>query len=387
MRASDLDYALPEALIATAPAEPRESARLMVVPLEGGPPQHVTIADLPRLLEPPDTLIVNETRVVPALLAGVRAADGRTVDGLWLAAPAPGAWRIILHGSRRFHPGDVLRLGPADASVEIVLRARDGEAWLAEAPRDADAAALLAQCGRTPLPPYIRRARRARAQIVDDAVDRAWYQTVFARSGGEGGSVAAPTAGLHLTPAVLRALEARGIGCERIRLDVGPGTFRPIETGSLDEHPMHEERFEVPPRVVARLRAREAGAPGRIIAVGTTVVRTLESLPAPLPPPPEDADPGGSGGGTIRGATRLFIRPPWTPRFTEGLLTNFHLPRSTLLALVAAFIGLERLLDLYRVAVAERYRFYSYGDAMLILPCPGGAPVSAGSAVRRSAGT
>ncbi|MHC4948918.1 MAG: S-adenosylmethionine:tRNA ribosyltransferase-isomerase, partial [Planctomycetota bacterium] len=203
------------------------------------------------------------------------------------------------------------------------------------------------------LPPYILRARGDR--VVPDDRDRAWYRTLYADP-ARAGSVAAPTAGFHYTPELLARLDAAGCERHRVTLHVGAGTFRPVETPTLAEHEMHVERYEVPPDVLSLLARRPRP---RVIAVGTTTCRALESLPEPPPSP---------AGGTVRGATRLLIAPPYAPRHVDGLLTNFHLPRSTLLALVAALLGLERLRAVYREAIAERYRFYSYGDTMLILP-------------------
>ncbi|MCH7573482.1 MAG: S-adenosylmethionine:tRNA ribosyltransferase-isomerase, partial [Planctomycetes bacterium] len=250
----------------------------------------------------------------------------------------------------------------ADLSAQACQRAReffDLPAVAVDGPRPADA--VLEVVGLTPLPPYILRARGVRGdRSVDDAQDRSWYQTVYADP-DQGRSVAAPTAGLHFTPELLQTLLGKGVERLEISLNIGPGTFKPITTPTLETHDMYWECYEVPSETLESLNAiqdrKKAGESGRLFAVGTTSVRTLESLPDPLPVHE-----------SLTGTTDLFIAPPYDFRFVDGLLTNFHLPRSTLLALVAALVGLERLLAVYEQAIREGYRFYSYGDAMLILP-------------------
>ncbi len=360
LRTADLDYELPPDLIATAPADPRDSARLLVVHSSTDQLTHSHVSDLPNFLNPGDSLVVNSTRVIPARLDLRREKTGRRSEGLFLDSPAQSRWRCLLRG--KLHPGETLRLlNPegADSPFTLHLLDRDAEAWLVEPKSDdahsTDPDAILNLVGRTPLPPYILKSRLHTSQTTPDALDRDRYQTIYADP-QHNHSVAAPTAGLHFTDSLLRALTSRGISCHELILDVGMGTFKPVETETLESHPMHEERFLVPPTTLDFLRAR-AASPGRLVAVGTTTVRALESLPDPLPP-----------AGPYSAATRLLISPGFRFRFVQGLMTNFHLPRSTLLALVAAMIGLDRLKAIYAEAIAHRYRFYSYGDAMLILP-------------------
>ncbi len=229
----------------------------------------------------------------------------------------------------------------------------DGGQWIVDATPRAGFLDALREIGRTPLPPYILRARTAE---IDDADDRRWYETVYADAESRR-SVAAPTAGLHFTPELLAALDAAGVGRTAVRLHVGPGTFKPITADSVEAHDLDAEHYEVPAATLAALRDHAARDAGRLVAVGTTSVRTLESLPDPLP----------ASDAPLVGRTDLLISPPYRFRRVQAMLTNFHLPRSSLLALVAALVGLDRLLTLYREAVAREYRFYSYGDAMLIV--------------------
>lgn len=348
----ELDYALPPGLIATRPAEPRDSARLMVVRRSAPDIAHATVRDLPEFLQQGDNLVFNTTAVVPARFQGARQSTGRTHEGLYLQTLHDGRWRCLLRG--RLKAGDRLALLDrqgklAGTEMELVESSRDG--WTAVVTPPAPASSILNEIGFTPLPPYIIKARGHAALSDDD--DRRWYQTVYAET-SQAGSVAAPTAGLHFTPGLLQRVEAGGVHRRRVTLHVGIGTFKPVEADRLADHPMHEEWFHVPPETLDILRA---GSASRVIAVGTTTVRAMESLPQPLP----------EAGGWM-GETRLLIAPGFPLRFVDGLMTNFHLPRSTLLALVAAFVGLDRLRELYAEAVRTRYRFYSYGDAMLILP-------------------
>ena len=453
-----LDYILPETLIATTPAEPRDSARLMVLRRSDSAfVQHCSIRDLPRWLATGDVLIVNNSKVIPACLAGVRADTGGKVEGLFLgvesadapirlrhdlvattgrqmgaaanAAAPPGytqhgweRWRIMLKG-RRMRPGIFVGLTdahgkPAGVSLKLIERtSADGvphdarlitpstlqtgaafennatdyhgsenDAWLVEVfacgveaslhRRGELPVSLLERIGTAPLPPYIKAARRredgtfgqrghtgADAEIprtelaLRDEFDRQRYQTVYADNAAAG-SVAAPTAGLHFTPELLATLARAGIRREHVVLHVGTGTFKPIETEFVEQHPMHAEWCHVPQSAgQAIIEARGRGG-GRVIAVGTTSARTLESF---------DSQSIAAG---AAGWTRLLITPGWKYQHIDGLLTNFHLPRSTLLAMVAALLpeGIDRLLRHYQDAIDRGYRFYSYGDAMLILP-------------------
>jgi S-adenosylmethionine:tRNA ribosyltransferase-isomerase len=366
LRAEDLDYALPEALVATRPAEPRDSARMLVMRRSASGIDHRHVRDLDRHLERGDLLVVNDTSVVPARFEGRRAETSGRIEGLFLeelpsASRGGATWRVMLRAGGRLRAGEHLTLdGAGDPSCpwRLVLVADEGGGeWIVRADPPAPAATILSDAGRTPIPPYIRKARRDRAIAIDDDRDRCWYQTVYALP-DRAASIAAPTAGLHFTPALLERLERRGVRRAAVTLHVGPGTFKPITAKTLAAHVMHAERYEVAPATIALIRETRASG-GRVVAVGTTTVRALESLPDPLPAAP--AAP-------LTGATRLFIAPPREIRHVDALLTNFHLPRSTLLALVAAFAGLDRVLAAYREAIDRAYRFYSYGDAMLILP-------------------
>jgi S-adenosylmethionine:tRNA ribosyltransferase-isomerase len=365
MLTHQLDYHLPPRHIATRPAHPRDAAALMLVRRDTGIVAHGRVADLARLpgvLGPNDLLVFNQTRVVPAYFTGVRRATQGHVKGLFLRAPDPAHWRVMLEARGRLRPGEAIDLS-AGAWLELLgpgaeeVSSGNGGEWLAAVHSPEDAPALLARIGATPLPPYIRRRRRALHQPELVPADAADYNTVYA---ADSGSVAAPTAGLHFTTGLLQALDGIGVGRCHLTLHVGPGTFAPVRSATLEEHAMHAEWFTIPAPTIAALRrlrrARAAG--GRIIPIGTTTVRALESLPDPLP-----------ASGDISAQTRLLIAPGFRFRFTDALMTNFHLPRSTLLALVAALpgVGIERLLGWYQLAMAHEYRFYSYGDAMLIL--------------------
>jgi len=348
MRVDDLDYHLPDDLVAQVPAARREDARLLVLDRARGDTSHGTIADLAEWLRPGDLLVLNDTRVLPARLFARRASRGR-VELLALApvADPPGAWQVLAKARGTLRPDEVLEAG-GGGHVRLVAAEAEGR-WVA-AGVEAPIADLLRRCGRMPLPPYIRR------DDADprEALDRERYQTVYAKSPG---AIAAPTAGLHLTEALLEDLAARGVARTALTLHVGLGTFEPVRTDRLEEHVMHEEVYEVPSAAVDAVR-RTRAAGGRLVAVGTTSVRALESAAAAAP----DGLPRPGAG-----RTRLLIAPGYRFRAVDALLTNFHLPRSTLIALVAAFAGRERILAAYAEAVRERYRFYSYGDAMLIL--------------------
>jgi len=370
---SALDYRLPEDRIATRPAEPRDASRLMVVSrTDVSRLEHARFSDLPAFLEPGDRLIFNTSGVAPARLRGRRAGTGGKIEGLFLRALGRRRWLVMLHSGGRLVEGDVIGLasGAEGAALwSLILERKQADAWEARlegppASARISAADALDAVGATPLPPYILKARAHAAQSVEDELDRAWYQTVYAKAGSRG-SVAAPTAGLHFTPTLLDALKARRVDSSEVCLEVGPGTFQPVKTPAFEQHSMHDEAFSVPSRTIEQAgRTRREG--GRIIAVGTTVVRAMESLPRPMP---DSLQAGG-----YSGSTRLLITPGFSFAWTDALITNFHLPRSTLLALVAAFLsqtgasGVDRVLNLYRKAIAEGYRFYSYGDAMLILP-------------------
>jgi S-adenosylmethionine:tRNA ribosyltransferase-isomerase len=349
VRVSDFDFTLPEAQIAQAPASPRDASRLLVLPIREGAPQHRAFADLPELLAPGDLLVLNDTRVIPARLLGTKVGSGGKVELLLvdpIGGELPARWRAMGQAAKPIRPGVALRFGEGDGALGAVVEAVLGEGFY-EVRLDREGPALeaaLGAVGRLPLPPYIRRA--------PDAADATRYQTIFA---ARPGSAAAPTAGLHFTPGIMARLEARGVERTAVTLHVGPGTFLPVRGESIDGHRMHEERYEVPPAAVAAFEACRARR-GRVIAVGTTALRTLEAA--------FDGQALVPG----RGRTSLFIRPGYTFRAIQGLVTNFHLPRSTLLMLVCSLGGRERVLAAYREAVDRGYRFFSYGDAMLLHP-------------------
>ncbi len=336
------DFALPADRIAQEPAPEREAARLLVLPRAGSePPAHASVRGLPRLLRAGDLLVVNATRVVPARLRGRKDTGGAAEALLLGPSAAGGRFRALLRCRGRQRPGQRFHFGPAGEELPAELAAvlADGEVELAFPPGVSPYGV-----GEAPLPPYIRRD-------APRAEDFERYQCVFARAPG---SVAAPTAGLHLGEPVLGALEAAGVERAEVVLHVGPGTFRPLRPVDLETGRLHAERFELPvPTADAIARTRARG--GRVVAVGTTTTRVLESRAAP-------------GGGVLPGSgeTDLFVRPGHRFAVVDALLTNFHLPRSSLLLLVAAFAGRERVLDAYALAIAAGYRFYSYGDAMLI---------------------
>jgi S-adenosylmethionine:tRNA ribosyltransferase-isomerase len=340
---ADFDYELPQGRIAQEPAPERDAAQLLVLDRASGALAHRRVRDLPGELAPGDLLVVNETRVLPARLRGHKQTGGAAQALLLGPAPCGEArFRALVRARGRLCVGQKLRFARGERSLdaEIVALAEDGEAQLAFAP-GSDPYLL----GEAPLPPYIRRE----APRAEDALR---YQTVFARVPG---SVAAPTAGLHLSQRLLAELEARGVERAALVLHVGPGTFRPLREADLRRGRLAAERYELPEQTAAQVaRARARG--GRVVAVGTTAARVLESC--------ADAN-GALHAGS--GETELFLRPGSRFRAVDALLTNFHLPRSSLLLLVAAFAGRERVLAAYAEALRAGYRFYSYGDAMLVL--------------------
>jgi S-adenosylmethionine:tRNA ribosyltransferase-isomerase len=340
MRRADFHYDLPEELIAQAPPAERGAGRLLSIDGADGRLRDLWFADLPSLLAPGDLLVFNDTRVVPARVHGQKESGG-AVELLLERILEGGRFLAQARASKPFRPGMRILL-PAGAVATVTGRRDD----MVELELDREPATFFETHGEVPLPPYIVRPA--------DAEDRDRYQTVYAR---DPGSVAAPTAGLHFDAPMLARLAAAGIGATWLTLHVGAGTFQPVRAERLDEHRMHFERVRVPAEAVAAIDAtRRRG--GRVVAVGTTVVRSLESAARP---------------GTLapfEGETDLFIRPGFRFRVVDAMLTNFHLPESTLLMLVSAFAGRERVLDAYRHAVAERYRFFSYGDACFVTPDP-----------------
>jgi S-adenosylmethionine:tRNA ribosyltransferase-isomerase len=341
------DYDLPRHLIAQAPLVRRVDARLMVVDRLGQSIEHYHIRDLPEILSPADCLVLNDTRVIPAKLLGFRTATGGRWEGLFLESDDHGLWRVLAKTRGRPLPGETVTLvnaaGQSDIRLRLGTKEPDG-VWVVRPESQEDASSVLARVGRVPLPPYIRKG-----QMVD--ADRKTYQTVFARHPG---AVAAPTAGLHFTEGLLESLKRRGMGVAMLTLHVGLGTFRPIETELLSDHPMHSERANLDlPTVETLLQCRQRG--GRIVAVGTTTARVLETAARDSTLKP------------FSGLTDLFIRPPFEFHAVDALLTNFHFPRTTLLVLVQTFGGSALIRRAYQEAIREEYRFYSYGDAMLIL--------------------
>ncbi|HET8654577.1 MAG TPA: tRNA preQ1(34) S-adenosylmethionine ribosyltransferase-isomerase QueA [Longimicrobiaceae bacterium] len=341
---SDFEFELPAEQIAQYPVERRDRSRLMLVDRASGELIHRHFSDLPEFVRPGDAIVLNETRVFPARLVG-RRASGAPAEIFLLHPSAEGGertWTALVRPGSKLRPGRRVEIGE-ELAVEILDALPGGERLVRlETPLDVERA--LERYGEVPLPPYVRRAATER--------DRERYQTVYAR---ERGSVAAPTAGLHFTPELLAQLEALGAQLVRLTLHVGVGTFRPVETEDPAEHPMHREWYRVTAEAAASLNAtRERG--GAIWAVGTTSVRTLETV----------ADEAGRVRGG-EGWTGIFIRPGYRFRAVDRMVTNFHLPRSTLLMLVSAFAGYELAMEAYRTAVGDGYRFYSYGDSMAIL--------------------
>lgn len=378
MLTHELDYELPPELIATEPAAERDGARLMVIDRQSNRIEHRHVRDLPKLVsdraipmavpQPGDLLVLNRSRVLPASFKARRTATGGQVNGLYLASPPcdDGChWLVMLEARGKLQAHEQLDLTD-DATLQLVEPRGNGQ-WLAKLESVDDTTALLERIGQPPLPPYIQRQRRLLQVDEIQTQDKERYNTVYAT---DGGSVAAPTAGLHFTTELLTQLEQLGIQHTMATLHVGLGTFAPVRSDRLEDHVMHREQMTIPATTIAAIQAtRKAG--GRIIPIGTTTVRALESLPTSLPTT-----------GDFTTSTDLFIAPSenamngstaessgFSFRYTDALMTNFHLPRSTLLAMVAALpgVGLTRLKQWYQLAIKEQYRFYSYGDAMLLL--------------------
>ena len=339
-----IDFDLPPELIAQAPMTPRDHSRLLVL---ADDLQHRRFHDLPDLLAPGDLLVLNDTRVLNARLVGKRKATGGKWEGLFLKEQRPGIWEMLCQTGGRPKPGEVVVVEPNGLEVALEEKLATG-GWLVRPLAEGSPREILERHGQTPLPPYIRGGRGG----PDDV---ARYQTVYA---AKPGAVAAPTAGLHFTVDLFDRLRRRDIAAAFVTLHVGLGTFQPIQVDDYTRHPMHAEWGELGPETVVAIDAcRRRG--GRVVAVGTTPVRVLETAAA-------------NAGDRLAlapwsGDTRLYIHPPYRPRVVQGLITNFHLPRTTLLLLVAAFGGIDRVQAAYDEAIRERYRFYSYGDAMLIL--------------------
>ncbi len=338
LRLSDFDFTLPQELIAQEPAEKRDASRLMVLRRASDDLEHRVFSDLPSCLVSGDLLVLNNTKVFPCRLSAVKPGGGKAEIFL-LAERERNLWKALVKG--RLKPGTVLQIGPG-VEAEIIGEQENGTRTVRFHCED-DVRSLLQRLGKVPLPPYIARDASAR--------DRERYQTVYA---SQEGAVAAPTAGLHFSSELLSSLAQKGVEVVTITLHVGPGTFQPVRAELITEHRMMAERYEVSPEAAAAVNcAKRDGR--RVIAVGTTSVRTIESA----------ATADGIAAGA--GQSELFIYPGFRFRITDGLITNFHLPKSTLLMLVSAFGGREWILSAYRAAIEERYRFYSYGDAMFII--------------------
>lgn len=339
MQLSDFDFPFDPALIASRPVLPRDKARLLLLDRRHDAFAHRSVRDLPDLLSPGDLVVVNDTRVRSARVAGKRHPTGKDVDLLFVKEVSDGTWEVLVKG--KWKPGDIVEVS---ADSRIVIVERGDERTRVKVVSSKPVKEFLHDSGAMPLPPYIKR------RSMEE--DRIWYQTVFAKSEG---AIAAPTAGLHFTPELFAAFKGRGVAVANLTLHVGIGTFKPVTVERIEEHRMGAEWIEVGPDVVEAVkRTKRDGR--RVVAVGTTVVRALETAACKR-----------NEIGPYRGETDLFVIPGFSFRVVDALVTNFHLPRTTLLMLVSALAGTKRLRQAYEEAVGERYRFYSYGDAMLIL--------------------
>jgi S-adenosylmethionine:tRNA ribosyltransferase-isomerase len=342
---SDFDYELPEALIAQHPLPERDASRMLVVDRERGTLEDEQFVSLLKYLRAGDCLVLNNTRVFPARLLGERVPGGGTTEVLLLREIEPNLWQVLARPARRLRIGARISFGDGRLQAIVTAANDDGTRLIQFKPLD-NFRNVIAEVGQPPLPPYIKR------DGAIDAQDRERYQTVYAR---ETGAIAAPTAGLHFTPNVFQEIKAAGVSIAEVTLHVGYGTFEPVRVEDVSQHRVLPETFSIPAEAAEVINRSRAGG-GRIIAVGTTTTRALESA--------------GSAPGQVEPTSRvadLTISPGYKFRIVDALLTNFHLPRSSLLLLVSAFAGRELTLDAYRHAVSERYRFYSYGDCMLIL--------------------
>lgn len=349
---SAYDYRLPDDRIAQYPVSPRDRARLLVVDSTNS--HHHTFRDLPQWLRPGDLLVLNNTRVIPARLMG-RKASGLAIEVFLLEERTPSCWHALVKPGKRLKPGVEVYFDRPDAppivgQILAIESATGGRLIDFKVPDDQPLRSLLPQLGQVPLPPYITRTD----------VDAERYQTVYS---DRPGAVAAPTAGLHFTPELLDTLKDMGVGIATLTLHVGIGTFRPVEAADITSHHMHGEWIEVSPQVVAAIRQTRA-AGGRVIGVGTTTARALEGAAQAVSAHASDL----SDLAPYCGETNIFIYPGYRWRVIDGLITNFHLPKSSLMMMISALIGRQRLLDLYQEAIAQGYRFYSFGDAMLLLP-------------------
>lgn len=364
MKTSDFDYHLPRELIATHPAAHRDESRLLVLDRGSGAIEHRQFSDILEFVRPGDLMVMNDSRVIKARLRGVRRATGAGVEALMLA-PATAEdvaatsqtgccrWLAFCRPAKKFRVGEIIDFANGNMPASVIAEGDEGERILEFA--SGDIIALLEKHGEIPLPPYIvqrRKETEAGGAAAGDAEDAERYQTVYAR---QKGSIAAPTAGLHFTPALLDAITGKGGRLAWVTLHVGAGTFRPVEVDDPSLHPMHSELYEVPAET-AKIIIETRAIGGRVIAVGTTTVRTLESA----------YDLKENNFALGRQSTRLLILPGYRFQVVDAIITNFHLPRSSLLMMISAFAGHEYLMAAYREAIAQNYRFYSYGDAMFI---------------------
>ncbi len=340
MQKSDFYFDLPQELIAQTPIEPRDHSRLLCLNRETGEIAHRHFYDLPSLLSPGDLLVINDSKVLPARLYGVKEGTGATVEVLLLKQKQQDVWEVLTRPGKKAKPGTKLSFGDGLLKAEVLEIVEDGNRIL-RFTHEGDFYSVLDKLGQMPLPPY----------ITEELKDNDRYQTVYAN---EPGSAAAPTAGLHFTKELMETLKEKGVGIEKVTLHVGLGTFRPVKEDDITHHHMHSEHYEISQQTVDAI-ARTKAAGHRVFAVGTTSCRTLESVAAKY--------------GELRadeGFTDIFIYPGYSFRVLDGLITNFHLPESTLIMLVSAFAGYDHTMDAYSEAIKQKYRFFSFGDAMMI---------------------
>jgi len=364
MRLADFDYDLPDELIARYPAAHREDSRLLILHRDSGLFEDRTFTDLPEYLKPGDALVLNETRVIPARLAGLREATGAHVEIFLLhkQADRTDTWNVLAAPAKKVKKGEQIIIND-ELLCEVIQELPEGERIVRFISKSGDIENAIEAAGAMPIPPYLKRDA--------EAIDRERYQTVFARING---AVAAPTASLHFTEELIRQLEAKGISIVKVLLHVGLGTFRPVEAQDIRDHKMHTEYFEVSTDAAKRINQAKKNT-GRIIAVGTTTARTLESsgtdsqsVRRTSPPDGLRVRPTGEREVIAQsGETSIFIYPPYQFKIVDTLITNFHQPKSSLLMMISAFAGYENVMKAYRHAINENYRFLSYGDAMLII--------------------
>ena len=341
MHISEYDYHLPEELVARHPAAKRDESRMLQVNRNTGELQAHQFSHFSELIQPGDALVLNDTKVIPARIFGTRIPTGGKVEALLIEERAPGLWQAMLKPGKRMNPGVAVQITGSDNSFTVHSRLGDGTF---EILFDTEhVLSLLDECGKLPLPPYMNREM--------ELEDTSRYQTVFA---DKQGAVAAPTAGLHFTEDLLKKLEERGVNIAYLTLHVGPGTFLPVSVDDISQHKMHSESYELPVETVKTLKSVKANG-GRIFVIGTTSVRVLESC--------WDEEEFLKAG---KGRTEIFLYPPYKPKVCDVLLTNFHLPKSTLLMLVSCFAGRENIFKAYEYAIQQKFRFYSYGDCMIL---------------------